>query len=525
MNSKDEVQGSVGSDTGNTPELSRRGFIKIVGFAGSVVAANGFAFSIFNGPAEAAEKAAKKLPTSWNEEVDVVIVGTGFAGMAAAAEASSRGSKVLMIEKMPIYGGNSAINAAGFNSWTDKLNMREKLNLGSDSAEAHYKDTLKGGGFYGVPELVKTMVEGAPDALNWLIDNGAEFQQRLNKMGGHSGFRSHVHASGRGKGYVDVMKKIADANGTKLDLSTKLSWIWRQDPAGPILGVEVESPKGRRNIKIKKALILAAGGFSRDVKMRAAFNPSITADYNCTNQPGATGEVIRMAQAIGADALQLCFIQFFPTAEPKTGALDDASLIPNRIGAWGGIFINKAGKRFVNESGTRDEVARATMNSGGKPAYCIFTEKMIPKVMKPEVVDKALETGRIFKGNSIAEVVKKFELPEKAVSETVAQYIEYVKKGADPDFNQKMTKDMFSLAEGPYYIIAQWPSVHHTCGGLRINTLANVIDIWGQPIPKLYAAGEVAGGVQGNNRLGSNATPACIVFGRIAGTNASKEKA
>ena len=224
MNS-DEINGAqdLESDAINTPELSRRGFIKIVGCVGTVVAANGLAFSIIKGPAEAAEAAARRLPSGWDEEVDVLIVGTGFAGMAAAAEASSRGSKVLMIEKMPILGGNSYINGGGFNAWTDKLHMREKLNKGNDSADLHYKDTLEGGGYYNIPELVKTMVEGAPDALNWLIDNGVEFQPILNKMGGHSAFRSHVHISGMGRGYVDTMKKIADSNGMKLSLNTKLT--------------------------------------------------------------------------------------------------------------------------------------------------------------------------------------------------------------------------------------------------------------------------------------------------------------
>ncbi len=515
---------SLESDAIKTPELSRRGFIKIVGCVGTVAATNGLAFSIFKGSAEAAEAAARKLPAAWDEEVDVLIVGTGFAGMAAAAEASSRGSKVMMIEKMPTLGGNSYINGAGFNAWTDKLNLREKLNKGSDSADLHYQDTLKGGDYYNLPELVKTLVDGAPDALNWLIDQGVEFQPILNKMGGHSAFRSHVYISGLGRGYVDAMKKIADSNGMKLSVSTKLTWIWRQDWTGPILGVEVEGPKGKSNIKVKQALILGAGGFSRDLKMCSTFNPSITKDCNCTNQPGATGEVIRYAQAIGADALHLAFIQMFPTADPETGALDQVGLIPNRGGAYGAIFVDKSGKRFVNESGKRDEVSRAMIATEAKATYCIFSEKMIEKMTTAKVVEEGLAKGRILKAASIAELAQKAELPAKPFGETVSKHLEYQKKGKDPDFNKPISPTMISLAEGPYYCIAQWPSVHHTMGGLRINSLAQVIDIWGDPIPRLYAAGEVTGGVHGNNRLGSNATPDAIVFGRIAGTNAAKEK-
>ena len=95
--------------------------------------------------------------------------------------------------------------------------------------------------------------------------------------------------------------------------------------------------------------------------------------------------------------------------------------------------------------------------------------------------------------------------------------------GKDPDFGRQFTKVMIPLTEGPFYAIAQWPAVHHTMGGLRIDKDAQVIDIWGNPIPRLYAAGEVTGGIHGSNRLGGNATPDCIVFGRVAGTNASKK--
>lgn len=518
---KSDGKNSMELNPGSRPELSRRGFLKTAGWAGGLAASSGLAFSLFNQPAEAA---MRMVPKKWAEEVDVLIVGSGFAGMAAAAEASSRVSKVTVIEKMSILGGNSFINAGGFGAWTDKLDMRQKLNRGTDSAELHFQDTLKGGDYYNIPELVRTMVEGAPEALNWLIDEGVQFQPILNKMGGHSAFRSHVHISGSGRGFVEAMKKIADRHGTKLRLNTQLTWIWRQDPRGPVLGVEIDSPKGKSNIKIKKALILATGGFSRDIKMRQAFNPSITPEYNCTNQPGATGEVIRYAQTIGADTLHLAFIQMFPTADPDTGMLDQAALIPNRGGANGAIFVNKSGKRFVDETERRDVVTRAMTNTGAKPTYCLFTEKMITKMTTREEVEKAIAKGRVLTADSIDELAQKAGLPSKTLGETVSAHVDYLKNGKDPEFNKKLTPFMISLKEGPYYCVAQWPSVHHCMGGLRINTLAQVIDLWGNPIPRLYAAGEVTGGVQGTNRLGSNATPDCIVFGRIAGTNAAKEK-
>jgi len=115
-------------------------------------------------------------------------------------------------------------------------------------------------------------------------------------------------------------------------------------------------------------------------------------------------------------------------------------------------------------------------------------------------------------------------VPGPALEETIRNHNRYLTERKDPEFNKPFTPAMVVMEEGPYYSVAQWPSVHHCMGGLRINASTQVIDIWGDPIPKLYAAGEVAGGVHGTNRLGGNATPATIVFGRIAGTNASQEK-
>jgi fumarate reductase flavoprotein subunit len=106
----------------------------------------------------------------------------------------------------------------------------------------------------------------------------------------------------------------------------------------------------------------------------------------------------------------------------------------------------------------------------------------------------------------------------------VKKYNQYLKDGKDPDFNKPITKVMIPLEKGPFYAVAQWPAVHHTMGGIRINEKTQVIDIWGKIIPKFYAAGEITGGVHGSNRLGSNAIPDCVVHGRIAGINAAAEK-
>ena len=308
--------------------VTRRGFLA-TGLA--VAAGAGLALNLSKGEADAA---IRKFPAKWDEEIDVVVIGSGFAGLAAAAEAAGKGAKTVILEKMPTYGGNSIINGGVYASWDDEYHLRQKLGLGEDSPKQHKEDTLKGGDYYNIPDLVEQMVNGATPALNWMIDDGGcKLREALTRAGGHSAYRTHTVVEGVGKGFTEPLRKIGEKRGAKIRLNNKITWIWRKDAESPVAGVEVETPKGKKNIKVKTALILASGGFSRNKEMRQSFNPSVVPEYNSTNHPGATGEVLRYAQAIGADALQLAFIQLYPFAEPETGILDTPAVYPfNGVG-------------------------------------------------------------------------------------------------------------------------------------------------------------------------------------------------
>lgn len=510
--------------TPQSPTLNRRDLFKRVAALGAVAAAAPLALNLTQKNADAAM--GRCMPARWDETVDTLVIGTGFAGLSAAAEAAKNGDHVVILDKMPVYGGNSSINGGVYASYDDPHHLREELGLGNDSVAQHSDDTLKGGDFFGDPKLIDVFIKGATPALNWMItEGGCKLRGALTRAGGHFAYRTHTTVAGNGSGYTEPLKKIALKNGAQIRLKHEVTWIWRKDPESPVEGVEIKRGSKLENIRIRKALILASGGFSRDIKMRQSYFPFLGPEINCTNHPGATGEIIRYAQAIGADTLHMAFIQLYPFAEPETGLLDTPAVYPFSGVGYGLVYVSKEGKRFVNELERRDVVSFAQIHLGSKPTYSIFNEEMITKMGgDKKEVEKGLRRKRFIRADTLEALAKAMDLPVNPTLATLAQHDDYLAKGQDPDYGKPITDKMIPLKKGPFYGIAQWPACHHTMGGLRINTEANVIDIFGKPIPRLYAAGEVAGGVHGSNRLGSNAIPDAIAFGRVAGVNASKEQ-
>lgn len=485
--------------------------------------------------AEAARPAmgTENIPTDWDMTYDVVVIGGGFAGLSAAYSASTNDAKTLLIDKMPVLGGNSQINGGVYASYTSKIadDLYKKLNLVPDTAEKHVEDTIVGGDYMGDPKLIKNFVYGAPVFLDLMLDNGLEVRESITRPGGHYGYRTYTTKNGIGADIVAVQKKILEETDTTVMLNTEMTQIYRETTGEQkVVGIQVKTEEGVKNIKAEKGVIITTGGFSGNVEMRSKHVPSLTADIPTTNHVGATGEGIIMAQEIGANTTQMSYIQLYPFANPENGVLDSTAVIPFSGPSSGLIYVDVNGKRYVNEGERRDVCARAAQESGGFPTFAVFGQEIVEKggFISDAQLESGMKADRIFKADTIEELVKMIndhkykdgtiEMTAEALTETLKLHNGYVDAGADPDFGKKIDKGvMLKIENGPYYAIPQWPSVHHTMGGLTISERTEVQDIWGEVIPGLFAAGEVTGGVHGTNRLGSNAIPDAAVHGMIAG--------
>jgi flavocytochrome c len=468
------------------------------------------------------ELRAIAIPKAWNKETEVVVVGSGYVGLAAAIEAFDAGSSVIIIEKNPFIGGNSIIASGGFNAVDPERQKKQGI---EDSIDLHYKHTLAGGDYRADPEKVRFLVENALDGVKWLEKMGVQFEPTVYTIVGSLYPRSHDPINGgRGAAIIKVLKAEVDKRKIPILLSHKLTGIVREEfLAGMVQGVEAENKGKKLYFKAKRGVILATGGFAADVKMRSKYDPRLDADLPTTNVPSATGEAIISAEDEGADVIGMDYIQLLIACNyytKKYGSLAN-------LGIDSAVFVNTKGERFVAEDARRDVMSEAILQQPQKLLLWVADEGC-KKRFKLEMIERFVKDGLIFKADTIEGLAKivqeKFDVPPNTFVETVRKYNEYAKKGEDKEFGKKLT-NLKPVEKPPFYASPTQAGAHHTMGGLRTKgTTGEVIDRRGNIIPHFYAAGEVTGGVHGTNRLGGNATTDCIVFGRAVGKNAAAEK-
>ena len=504
--------------------ISRRNFLKT---AGGVAAIAGLTASGIPMMAENAQ-AAEALPKKWDETYDVVVIGSGFAGLAAAIEARNAGATVVVIDKMPVHGGNSIINGGDFCAPGTKM---QQANGVSDSPELMLKDMLKAGAYLNHPDLAKIVAFNAKDALEWTESYLGCQYTRLNFHGGHSVRRAHGTINSSGSEVVNKELAKARALGVKIQTRTKLvKFLTGKD--GRVAGIEVRTgyrfPDEKTGktafIKAKKAVVLSSGGFSRDVALRQVHDPRLTDQFESTNHPGATGEAIQAACLARAMDVHMDWIQLGPWTSPDERGFGYVPLFCERLVGHGPMINPTTGKRFFKETGNRKERADAIILIGN-PVIIMGDSYAVPKQVMASMLQKGIDAGAIKKFDTLEAVAKEYKIPEEDFLKEIARWNSFVEKKKDDDFGCMIFPDAKPTVTAPFYAARLWPKVHHTMGGLVIDKNAQVIGFDLKPVKGLYAAGEVTGGVHGAVRLGGVAMADCLVFGRIAGKNAAGEKA
>ena len=440
-------------------------------------------------------------------DTDVVVIGAGGAGMSAALTAKENDVDVVLIEKMVYLGGNTVRAKGGLNAAETKYQKAMGIN---DTIQTFIDDTMNGGKNINDPELVAYLAQNSSDAIEWLDSMGISLKSIVSS-GGASKPRMHAPEGGgdAGKYIIAGLQKQLEPKGIKIYTETKAVEILMKD--GKVAGVLAETPNGKMTINAK-AVIMATGGFSANEELYTKYRPELKG-FITTGHPGGTGDGIFMAESVGAALVDMKEIQIHPTVEQSK-----SELVTEGLRGRGAILVNQEGKRFGDEMATRDVVSADVLAQTGSYAYIIFDNNLRKNMA---TVESMVTLGIVTEAPTYEELAQKLNIPADAFKASMDKWNNDVKAKKDSEFGRTQAMD-WTLEEAPYYAIKIAPAVHHTMGGIKINTNAEVISTNGNAISGFYAAGEVTGGIHGANGLGGNAIADIIIFGRQAGKNASQ---
>ena len=393
----------------------------------------------------------------FDESFDLVVIGSGGAGLSSAVMAKQQGVKrILVLEKMAFLGGNTAISGGGFNSYDPPY-----------------------GGLYP---------------------------------------RCHAPYGSLGSDYIKVLKAQCDKLGIEIRTNSRVVRVLRESPLeGKVTGVEYVDKSGKKHvIEATLSVVAAAGGFGANPQMRALHDPRML-NLTTTNQPGATGDLIPLLQDIGAEVTGMDFIQCNPGCPPGRSHRIIMHLIVRNF-----IMVDLSGKRFVAEDSRRDVIRDAVLSLPKQTAFSIIDQNGFDETNPGHQAGilKGFETGDAWKADTIEELAAKMKVDPAVLKKTIDDFNAGV--DAQKDALGKAPKMLRKIERAPFYAGYAGMSVHHTMGGIVINSKTQVIDRRGHIIPHLHAVGELTGGIHGTNRLGGNAICDIFTFGRLTGIAVAK---
>lgn len=459
----------------------------------------------------------------------VIVVGGGLAGLSAAHSVLERGGRVLVIDKKEFLGGNSVKATSGINGALTTTQQQLKI---QDSVEAFLKDTAVSASGLAADQsavaspLNRVLVEESGPAVEWLKSYFDLDLSLVSRLGGHSFPRTH-----RGKERFPgmtityaLMEKFDDISKKSPELAqvVTLARVTRlvTDGTGAVVGVEFE--KNGVLYQETGPVIISTGGFAADFSkdsLLAKYRPDLL-HLPTTNGDHCTGDGLKMAMAIGGSTVDMTAVQVHPTGlvHPDQPDSKVKFLAAEALRGVGGLMLDKNGLRFCNELGRRDYCTGEMWKRNAGP-YRLLLNAAASKEIEWHCKHYR-GRGLMKRFDNGTELAKEFGVAPEVLKKTFDDYNEVAANGNDPFGKKYFHNAPFTMGEH-YYVAIITPVNHYTMGGIQIDTNSNIVRADGTPIQGLYAAGEVAGGVHGKNRLGGSGLLGCVVFGRVSGSKAA----
>lgn len=531
-------------------QISRREFLKLA----AVLGGSAFLGSVLGGDGDKAYAQSVDTITRWDDQTDVIVVGYGGAGAAAAISAHDAGARVLLLEKMAKGGGSTAVSGGGYlcpNDADQAITYAKQLfklshsNMDEALVVKYMQEAVKNDAW------IRSLAPGAKT----MVYGGAGY----SKLEGAGTIKKYM-VTGKDPGAVNLWRVLSGAVQQRARIKVMLETPVKRlltGSKGEIVGVVAKRGGRELNIKAKKGVILTCGGFEWNADMLRDYAKGSPIFQLCN--PGNTGDGILMAQAVGAGLWHMTGLSCplgvkvpeFDAAFPLLSFLSIGyeKLTGNKDALPAFFIVDKFGKRFVNERGVEthawnlavDYFDDTHVTYSRIPCYIILDEKArrfgpIASNGLGYNFDKytwsadnlaEIEKGWILKGNSIAELAVKIKAREdnegrmsvEVLQQTTETYNRYCEAGKDLEFD-RAPNSLVPVKNGPFYAVPAYPCLLNTQGGPRRNDRAEVLNAFGEPIRRLYSAGEL-GSMWGAIYQGAGNIGECLAYGRIAGANAA----
>ncbi len=469
---------------------------------------------------------SRKYDSRWDLEVDVIVVGAGGAGLAAALEAADAGADTVVFEKQSDIFESSTALSAGLISFAG-TDVQEMEGI-RDSNDLLYEDIMTVGLWKNDPPVVQAYVRNQLDTFNWLTGLGLQWGS-VSAAAGMSTPRGHFTDPIE---CVRILKRAGEMKGVRIFFNAPVTGLLTNDEKR-VVGCHFSKGKETSRARARKGVVLATGGFGRSPQRLAAIDPRFPG-VTATTGPGHTGDGLKWAEELGVHLRDMEYVK--PSFELHVKGTSSREIV--LMFYLGAIIVNKRGERFVNESISYKEIGMACLDQPGAVGFQVFDQKIYDlavenakkasTLMPVENFVMGLDEGRIrllVKANTVDELARQIGAPSGALKKSIEGYNAHVDDGSDPDFGRTaLSGSVGSLARidtPPFYAYETMSHFLATYAGIAVDDQMHVLTP-DNKIGGLYAAGEIVGGFHGASYHTGTALGKAIIFGRIAGRNASQ---